>query len=283
MNLMDCFGTVPPEQDFIIPGFMAGTPGGLVAPGSTGKSFFALQVAAAVASDCPQANTLGLQIVKHGKVIYLNLEDPPAEIHRRLYALGQRLDLVARQSIADNLTLSARQGIHTDVLSTAFQTALRKAAGDRTRLIIIDTLSRCHTRDENDNGQMSEVVAALELLCRQTGAGLMFLHHTSKAAALAGQGGMAQAARGASALVDNARWCGNLSKMSEEEADGWTGMDGQPIGADRRGYFVRYALGKQNYGELESSQWFNRTAGGILAPVELRKVKKAGKGKGDWL
>ena len=41
--------TSPPTLDFIVPGFIPGTVAGLVSPGGTGKSFFALELACAVA------------------------------------------------------------------------------------------------------------------------------------------------------------------------------------------------------------------------------------------
>lgn len=281
IDIMAAFGTEPPAQDFILPGFLAGTVGALVAPGSTGKSIFALQLACAIASDKPQANTTGLSIKRHGPVLYLNLEDPPSEIERRLYAMGSRLDAAARESIAGGLRISARLGVPTDVMNEKFLAGLMTAAHG-VRLVIIDTLSRSHGLDENDNGQMSRLVARLEMVVRQTGTALLYLHHTSKAAALAGQGGVAQAARGASALIDNARWCGNLMKMSDDEAGKLSDSPGgTPIG-EQRGYYVRYEIGKQNYGEVEGGRWYQRTQGGILEPVELWQTnEKKGRGRRD--
>lgn len=43
LDIMAAFTNEPPELDFIWPGFLAGTVGALVAPGATGKSFFALE------------------------------------------------------------------------------------------------------------------------------------------------------------------------------------------------------------------------------------------------
>lgn len=273
IDILTAFETDPLAQDFILPGFLSGTVGALVAPGSSGKSMLALQLACAIASNLPQANTTGLSIEQHGSVLYLNLEDPPSEIERRLHALGSRFDTDTRKSIAAGLTLSARMGVPTDVMNDSFLTGLLKAAKGK-RLVIIDTLSRCHGLDENDNGAMSQLVARLEKVVRQTGAGLLYLHHTSKAAALAGQGGMAQAARGASSLIDNARWCGNLMKMTEEEAKTLKVSGGGTIGEERRGFFVRYEIGKQNYGQVQQGQWYERKDGGILEPVTL-EVSKA--------
>jgi RecA-family ATPase len=283
IDILEAFETEPPAQDFIWPGFLAGTVGALVAPGSTGKSMLALQLACAVASDRVQANATGLSIESHGPVLYLNLEDPPGELHRRLHALGSRFDADTRQSIAQSLRLSARMGVPTDVMNEKFMSGLLKAA-EGTRLVIIDTLSRAHGLDENDNGAMSKLVARLEKVVRQTGAGLLYLHHTSKAAALGGQGGLAQAARGASALIDNARWCGNLMKMTADEAQALKQSSGLTIGEERRGFFVKYEIGKQNYGQVQQSRWYERTAGGILRPVELREASstKGSTKKGDW-
>jgi hypothetical protein len=45
VNLKKRFEIEPPELDFVLPGFLAGTVGGLVSPGGVGKSTFALMVA----------------------------------------------------------------------------------------------------------------------------------------------------------------------------------------------------------------------------------------------
>lgn len=274
INILKAFETPPPEQDFIWPGFLSGTVGALVAPGSTGKSMFALQLACAVAGSEPGANTTGLHVAKHGPVLYINLEDPPSEIERRLHALGSRFDMVARESIAKNLGVAARVGMPADLMNEKFMRMLLKAGADK-RLIIIDTLSRAHGLDENDNGAMARLVARLEMVVRKTGASLLYLHHTSKTAVLGGQGNMAQAARGASALIDNARWCGNLMKMTSDEAETLRESSGLGIGEARRGFFVRYEIGKQNYGQVENGQWYERTTGGVLRPVHLIKTSRS--------
>lgn len=274
IDVLPAFDTDPLEQDFIVPGLLAGTVGAMVAPGSTGKSMLALQLACAIAGDQPSANTTGLAIQRHGEVLYLNLEDPPSEIKRRLHALGSRFDLDTRKRIASRLTLSARMGVATNVMDDSFFGTLLKSAKNK-RLVIIDTLSRCHEFDENSNGAMAKLLARLETVVKETGAGLVYLHHTSKAAALAGQGSVAQAARGASALIDNARWCGNLMNMTPDEAKTLKiAGSSDSIGEARQGFFVRYEIVKQNYGKVQSSQWYERKDGGILQPVTL-EVSKA--------
>jgi hypothetical protein len=142
-----------------------------------------------------------------------------------------------------------------------------------TRLIVFDTLSRFHQLDENSNGDMAGLISTLEHIASKTGASILFLHHINKGSARAGQGDQQQSARGASALIDNARWCGFVAKMSEEEAGRFRDSSGHsPIG-DRRSYFVRFGVSKQNYDAIPIDRWYQRHEGGVLLPVELVEVK----------
>ncbi|MCF5935882.1 helicase RepA family protein, partial [Xanthomonas perforans] len=50
IDVLAAFECEPPVLDFIWPGFLAGTVGALVAPGATGKSFWALEAAMSIAS-----------------------------------------------------------------------------------------------------------------------------------------------------------------------------------------------------------------------------------------
>jgi len=97
-----------------------------------------------------------------------------------------------------------------------------------------------------------------------------------------------QAARGASALIDNARWCGYVARMTEDEAKRLSDRahDRQPIGDERRGYFVRFGVSKQNYDATPLDRWYMRHAGGVLVPVELYEAsrneeRRDGRRRGD--
>jgi hypothetical protein len=60
IDVADCFLTEPQPLDFVLPGFLAGTVGGLVSPGGVGKSTFALLASIAIASaDIQQDNNGG--------------------------------------------------------------------------------------------------------------------------------------------------------------------------------------------------------------------------------
>ncbi|MCP6060396.1 helicase RepA family protein, partial [Klebsiella pneumoniae] len=79
------------------------------------------------------------------------------------------------------------------------------------------------------------LVATLEHIAASTGASVLYLHHVSKGSAREGQTDQQQAARGASALIDNARWCGYVARMTEAEAERLSDRiyDRQPIGENR--------------------------------------------------
>jgi hypothetical protein len=76
-------------SDFVLPGFIAGTVGALIAPGSTGKSMLAMELSAVVAG----ASILGdaWTPAKNGEVNILAVEDPENELCNRWIDFGQSL------------------------------------------------------------------------------------------------------------------------------------------------------------------------------------------------
>ena len=279
IDILSAFSNEPPELDFIWPGFLAGTVGALVAPGAAGKSFFALEAAMSIACSVAGGDVVDLK-PQHtgGRVIYLAGEDPQPALVRRVHSIGQHLNQSAREAIAENLTIEPIMGKRLNVMDEAhLRRVIDYSAG--ARLIVLDTLSRIHGLDENSNGDMARLVAVLEHIAANTGASVLYLHHVNKGSARDGQTDQQQAARGASALIDNARWCGYVAKMTEQEAERLTdrGFDRSPIG-DRRGLFVRFGVSKQNYCATPSCRWYQRHEGGVLLPVELLEVPNGKKG-----
>lgn len=275
IDLLEAFANEPPALDFIWPGFLAGTVGALVAPGATGKSYWALEAAMAIACSVAGGDLVGLAPACHGRVVYFAGEDPEAALVRRVHAIGQHLNVQAREAIAKNLAVMPIMGTLMNVMNDEQRASIIQLCAD-ARLIVLDTLSRIHDRDENSNGEMSRLVATLEHIAVSTGASVLYLHHVSKGSARDGQTDQQQAARGASALIDNARWCGFVAKMSEDEAKRLSdrAYDRQAIGNDRRSLFVRFGVSKQNYDMTPMDQWYKRHDGGVLLPVELVATKK---------
>lgn len=271
IDIMAAFTEEPPELDFVLPGFLAGTVGALVAPGATGKSYWALEMAMTIATGY-QINPLGIdqRIHRGGDVLYVAGEDPEVVIRRRLNSIGQHIDPLSRQDVADALQIRCTTGLGFDVMTDGQELIdivmppeLQEEVGDSDyRLIILDTLSRIHTLDENSNGDMSKLLGRLEGIARSTGASVLVLHHTSKSAARDGQLDAQQAARGASALIDNARFCGYVARMTKEEA-----KERAVTEADRP-FYMRYGVSKGNYSEPIGDSWLKRAEGGVLLPAD---------------
>lgn len=273
VDLLNAFSTPPPPADFIWPGFLAGTVGALVAPGATGKSFWATEAVMCVSADVAGADLLGLDVTHHGRVVYFAGEDPVVELTRRIHAIGAHLSTAAREEIAARLDLESTLGARLDIMNEAkFEEICGRAEG--ARLVVFDTLSRIHQMDENSNGDMSRLVSQLEALAVHTGAAVLFLHHVSKGSAMQGQADQQQAARGASSLIDNARWCGFVARMSATECAELSADDlGHPIGADERKKYMKFGGSKVNYSEGAGVSWYQRVAGGVLRPVSLTSIE----------
>ena len=263
--------------DYVLPGLVSGTTGTLFSPGATGKSFLMLQSAIAVAcADLPGTDLLGWGSrqeggLRPGKVLYIAGEDPPPVLHMRLHAViaaiacrhGRgpwRADFDA--ALRRRLQVIPSIGSQLDLLEEEHLDFLCKTA-QGARLIVLDTLSRVHTADENSNSAMAGLVRNFERIATATGAALIFLHHVAKAAAREQKGDEQQASRGASVLVDNARWGAALSKMTKTEAEALG------IPEDRRHFYVRLAIPKNNYSAPIDGVWFERRQGGVLVPSDF--------------
>lgn len=267
------------SMDFVFPGFPLGCVGSLVSPGGTGKSFFALQRALEVA--------IGRDL-KRGGVLYLPAEDHPDEIGKRLQAISRAFELTPQEKdlAGENFILWPLLGEAPDLLEEQKEgrpllEAISSIASGRAldddplRLIIFDTLRRFSYADENDGGAMSKVLSAMETLCKRLSCSCIFLHHTSKSAALNGQVDTQQAARGSSVLTDNIRYQEFLRVMTKEEAEKLC-EDGYPVGEERKKY-VEWGVSKQNYGQPVDNLWLKRNDDGVLLPVILEKAESSKK------
>jgi RecA-family ATPase len=257
IDIISALSVPPPDLDFVLPGFVAGTVGSLVSPGGAGKSFLGLQIAVQIATgtDC-----LGWGLsLNRGRVLYLASEDPEVALVRRIHALGEFIAPEVRKTLCENFVLSVPKGFYDkiDLLSPPTEHQLAEHA-QGFRIVILDTLRRFHSGNENDASAMARLVSSLENVAYETGATILFLHHASKYAALNGSADEQQASRGSSVLVDNVRWQSYLVTMSEQEAKKLR------VDESERKLFVRFGVSKQNYSAPLEDMWFRRCIGGVL-------------------
>lgn len=263
VDIMSCYTTKPPVREYVLPGLIAGVAGSIVSPGGQGKSMLSLMLAHCIAGG---VDLLGLGQLKSGPVAYLSAEDGGDVLHERLHAIGAHMSAEQRQACADGLLIVDLTQHTPDLLNGTnapeWRDFVERAAACR-RLLLLDTLRSVHSGDENDGTDMAVLVGHLRAIAARTGCALVFLHHASKAAAMSGQGDVQQASRGSSVLTDNIRWQSYLAGMTAEEA--------KKLGIehDRKGFYVRFGVSKQNYGAPLPERWFERKEGGVLVPVEL--------------
>ena len=259
--------------DFVLPGLVRGTVGALVSPGGVGKSFWTLSVALAIgckvkhgsgyANLAHRIDHLGIPVTQ-GRVVLFAAEDAEQIIAMRTQAM-----LGATQVNDEDFDYRDCVGLNIDVMVEDWFAQMLDAARG-ARLVILDTISRFHNLDENSAADAKRLMAQLERLAQESGAAVIYVHHTSKLAAQSGAGGSQQAARGSSVLVDNARWAAFLAPMSDLEAARFY-IEGSPA------RYVRWNVSKQNYGAALEDVWYAREPSGVLQAVTMKR-RKAGAG-----
>lgn len=208
----------------------AGRVGLLSAPGGTGKTLALCSLALAACTGKPwlseppidglREGTVGGYTVDPaavgGRVALLLGEEDAEEVHRRLWQVAQLMGLNATQlaAVQERLVVGALSGEDVtlvDADGVPKVDGLRRALGPGPwSLVILDPLSRFGgVEAETDNGLATRTVAALEALTGLEGRpAVVVAHHERK-----GGGEGAEAVRGASALVDGARWVARLSPV----------------------------------------------------------------------
>jgi hypothetical protein len=155
---------------------------------NVGKSFFALDLAACVATGtCYRGKTR----VEGGAVIYITLEGQRTFRNRiaalkRTGRLPPGTPLYIHKSTFSLLEPTDSEALVEWVLDLA---AKINKLNKTVRLIVIDTLSRAMAGgDESSSVDMSKVVRAVDDIRRETGAHVMLVHHCGKDAARGARG-----------------------------------------------------------------------------------------------
>lgn len=242
--------------------------------GKTGKSIALLQLAISVCTGRPW---LGMNVGVTGPVLILAAEDDHEEVWRRLRAITTRMEEageltdVDRQRITERLRILDRVGDDNRLTARIDRELIRTGMADRIittaaelpeiALIALDPLARFDGGDPNANDDATRLIECVEHIRRQSGATVMLSHHVGKASMRDDEAGQ-EAVRGASGLVDGARWVGLMQRLRRADARRYG------IEPDRAGYFVRFTTPASNYAPPWDGMWLERLPGGVLVPTD---------------
>jgi len=252
----------------------------LVAPGGTGKSFFSIQLAVAVATGTRLANRW--EVGEIGSTLILCAEEDDLDIHHRLRAVlnatvgddpamlsavSQRV-LIKSMLAQDNLmTRSKDRGevVQTDYVDRLLLTV---APIPDLRLIVIDPASRFRGGDEIAAQDTTRFVETLERLRAATGATVLLIHHVNKGSANAEEPSQI-ASRGSSALTDGVRWQMNLARPNTSQAKQ------HGIAESARLEYVLAAITKNNGAPPQEPVMLRRGAEGVLTATDSAMASRS--------
>jgi len=259
----------PPEPLILYndsPIMTKGIVGALMAAGGTGKSFFMLWVAHAMAS----GGSVGpLHVQGCQKVLVLCGEDGEDELKRRLWELGDG-------SFPEGLYAASIVGKVGPLMMLDSNNPVKAPAWDWLRetvknhvgldVLMLDPKSRFFGLNENDNDHATQWIACLEALSQEFNLTILFSHHASKQRASSLTQDMS---RGASAIVDGCRWVAGMTMLSDNAA--------KRYGINDPKNYIEFDITKTNYAaQLPQKLIFRRTENGSLeyARLEMDRSKR---------
>lgn len=276
----------PPPRDYVWDKrIVAGHAYALGGFGGVSKSQAALQLAASIGLGL----SFGDVATKKGSALLIFGEDDHSEISRRLgaYAAQSNFSTTQRRELERNIRALGLVGEDTRLTttknsalqSTQFSEKIIAAAVDLTthsgeaiRLIVLDHAGLIHGGDFNAREDVSLTMRIINQIAHETGAAVLLLAHSPKAASGA-ESSDASAIAGSTTFVDQTRGAFILATMRKNEAKALGIIE------EMRQQYVSMTVVKNNYGKTGDVSWFTRTNPrdwevGVLVPVDLQpKVK----------
>jgi hypothetical protein len=273
----------------------------LIAEGGSGKTWLSLRLAVAVTRGSPRFLTFSdaPRPLQQGAVVFVNAEDPPDAVRRRLWAIIQRAvakirtkggknadaEIAAyKKSIQDNFHFVSLVGKDIKLVEQTGQGRAQWGSGlgrllEKLRavkdlaLVVLDPLARLHNADENSNTVSTMLVNAGERIAQEFGCAVVVCHHVSKEAATR-QIVSAHAGRGGGGFGDGARSVLRLTTARDADVEGLRLLrtDGMPVDARdiADGNVVTLHHAKSSYGGRQRPIWMIRDRDtGELLPLKV--------------
>jgi hypothetical protein len=185
--------------------------GFICAEPKVGKSWAALDMLISVAIGCPW---LEFEIPAPIRCGLVSREDNPALTAWRMKKLYASKNCDDPTRLERNLYINSRQQTAQFFLDNDDDIA--EMITDIKRLglefVILDVLNVLHGSDENDNSEMTKIMARIRKIQAESKASLGIVHHYNKA----GEGSITKRLRGASAIAGFAEWLIGIGNMGDE-------------------------------------------------------------------
>ena len=188
--------------------------------GATGKTTLAIDLAICVALNRPW---LGHNIARPGRVLYVTGEDDRSTLLVTVRRIAEERGLTNadKAKLAENLRIWDASGTQTHLVEGSDPLKLTGLPGqicgtfrgDELTLIVFDPLASFGGPESGVNDSMQSFVTACRQIIRDTGAGVLVLHHVSKESAKHGDNREQGMARGGSALESGARHTINFKHL----------------------------------------------------------------------
>ncbi|CAH1656156.1 Prim-Pol domain-containing protein [Hyphomicrobiales bacterium] len=273
-----------PKRNWIVGGLLSSTfLTGVIAPGGTGKTNFALALALSIVTG--RSEISGFPIKERTKAWYWNQEDDKDELRRRLAATAQ-LHRVA----TDDLLLDGRPALFLDsgvdqplmlvsrgpggklVPTPAVDAVIQRIRTNQIGVWIVDPLVEFHEADENNNPEMALVWRTIRRIAVEANCAVMVVAHTRKplGASAEGHTGDVNSLRGAGAQAGVMRLAVTLSTMTAKEAAALK------VPAGQKGRFVKVEGAKHNLTTKDAAPvWFENTGVVIANGEEVGAMRPA--------
>ena len=189
------------EIEWLVDGIIqVGGNGLIAAEPKTGKSLAALDLLISLASGEPW---LGRRVPRRVRTAYISREDSPVLTKVRVQALLRGKGL--REDVSGWLWINTREQLGDFDVDDDEQLAnmILDLKDRQIEFAVFDVLNRIHNRDENNNGEMAQVVKKIGQIGQEAGCSIGIVHHVSKENAT---GRFFTRIRGASAIYGWTEW-----------------------------------------------------------------------------
>jgi len=247
-----------PPQNYLVESLLpSGIVGLLTASSGTGKTFWMMSLACAVAGSCEFHGNK----TNGGRVLMVCGEETDKEIHRLFSAQMKDFPKTStRKAIGENLDLLSVHSSNARFLEETEEktgalgvTALyEELLNSEYKLIILDPLTRFFNANKNDVFSAIRFIELLEAISAKNETTVIISHHTDQD-------------EPAGAIINSIPWVCQLSTLNDASAEVAIDKGYQQIDGDNPEMWVKQSIKKSNSMKPGTTDWyFRRGMSGIL-------------------